>query len=241
MHRMSNINKGSESESDSESESESESESVSESVSELESESASGLESVSDKEITIHHSEIISLLKQFSNTIEENITNLNNRIRVLENVVESKINNLEIKILKLLKKDDETDTFIELKKEVIHMDKNDVIRNLKFNDHRSVVNLFKMYFYKKENNINKYPIKIKSKRSLEYYVNGSWHEDISGHYIMNTICWIFEQLFMSVNNIDNISNCQQMINNQNFIYKLNNLKTKKEILKFIIEEVKLSL
>jgi hypothetical protein len=182
-----------------------------------------------------------TLFERISNKIDAEISILDEKLKKIEETIEDRICTLEQKLFKSLRLDDETDTFVELRKEIISIEQNEVIRNLKFRDSRSIVNLFRKYYYKKENRIHKYPIKIKGKRSYQYYVNGMWHQDLNGHYIINTICWIFENLFMGVNNINNIPNYQEMVDNQNFIYKISTDKFKKELFKNIIEEVELSL
>jgi hypothetical protein len=182
-----------------------------------------------------------TLFEKIVSKIDYEIVQLNEKLRRVEESLETRIDTLERKLFKALKLDDEDDIFVELRKEMIQIDKEEVIRNLKFNDARSIVNLFRKYYYKKENRIHKYPIKFKGKRNYQYYVNGMWHQDLNGHYIINTLCWIFENLFLSVNNINDISNPQQLVENQNFIYKINTDKFKKELFKNIIEEVELSL
>ena len=108
-----------------------------------------------------------TLFEKIVSKIDYEIVQLNEKLRRVEETLETRIDTLERKLFKALKLDDEDDIFVELRKEMIQIDKEEVIRNLKFNDARSIVNLFRKYYYKKENRIHKYPIKFKGKRNYQ--------------------------------------------------------------------------
>ena len=91
---------------------------------------------------------------------------------------------------------------------------------------------------------NIYPIKVSGKRTYEFYLNNKWNSDIYGHYIMNTICRNVQNILLRGNIIETIQqngfDYNDFLLNQSFIYKLGDEKYKKEILKNIIEEVRLN-
>ena len=125
-----------------------------------------------------------------------------------------------------------------LKKEDIIINKNDILRALNYRDYRSVILIFKLYYKNKINSNAKYPIRIKGKRSYEYYLNNKWNSDLYGHYSMNTICLNIQNLFIRNNILD--ENDEDFMLNQEFIYKLSDEKYKKDIFKHIIEEIRIN-
>lgn len=155
------------------------------------------------------------------------------------NFLEEKINKIELS--KKIVKNSELiiEDLVELKNIDIDIDEETTLKALSYRDYRSVMIIFKIY-YKNKINVNySYPIKIISKRSFEYYANSKWNPDLYGHYSTNTICLNIQNLFIKYNNLENISTEDFMLN-QDFIYKLSNEKYKKELFKYIVEEVRIN-
>jgi hypothetical protein len=135
------------------------------------------------------------------------------------------------------------ENIVELKRENLNISENDIVKAINYRDYRSVIYLFKLYYKNKINKNYMYPIRIIGKRSYEYYANNKWNSDLYGHFIMNTICQNIENLFLTINNLDEYSDLideDDFIPNQNFINKLSVEKYKKEIFRSIIDEVKLN-
>ena len=126
----------------------------------------------------------------------------------------------------------------EVKNENLNIDMDDVLRALIFRDYRSVLHIFKSYYRTQMNGNIYYPIRMKSKRTYEYYLRGKWLLDPNGHYITKTICNNIQNLFMRYNDIDNKKIGEDTwYENQKFIQKMSDEKFKKEIFKHIIDEL----
>ena len=112
----------------------------------------------------------------------------------------------------------------------------DIKKALVYKDYRTILYLFKLYYKNKSNKENVYPIKIKGKRTFEYY-NNNWIHDANAHYIKNTIFMNIQTELYKFNNLDNINDVDEIYNNQVFINKLSDDKYKRDIFKHIIDEV----
>ena len=126
----------------------------------------------------------------------------------------------------------------EVKNETLNIDMDDVLRALVFRDYRSVLHIFKSYYRTQINGNIYYPIRMKSKRTYEYYLRGKWLLDPNGHYITKTICNNIQNLFMRYNDIDNKKIGENnWYANQQFIQKMSDEKFKKDIFKHIVDEL----
>jgi len=176
---------------------------------------------------------IEELLLLTSSKILEKLEALDMRVHNLEKL---QIQLQSIKSYNLLNLD-----LIEIKYQDLDIKKEEVLKALAYNDYRSVIYIFRMIYKNKNNTEYVYPIKITGKRSYEYYCNNKWNPDLYGHHIMNTICLNIQNLFIKYCHIDDGDNFDDYILNQNFISKLSEEKYKKEILKSIMEEVRINL
>lgn len=200
---------------------------------------------------TYSQSEFLEKILNISSKIKEDQENIINKIELLEKkmiLIENKVD-LSIAIAKKSKNlsgllnTEPDDNIIELKRETINVSENDIVKALNYRDYRSVIYLFKVFYKNKINKNYTYPIRIIGKRSYEYYANNRWNSDLYGHFIMNTICQNMENLFLTINNLDDYGDLideEDFIPNQNFINKLSAEKYKKEIFRSIIDEVKLN-
>ena len=187
---------------------------------------------------------ISSKIKEDQENLINKIDSLEKRMILLENKVDLSIALAKkSKNLNGLFDIEQDDNIVELKRETINISENDIVKALNYRDYRSVIYLFKVFYKNKINKNYSYPIRVIGKRSYEYYANNRWNPDLYGHFIMNTICQNMENLFLTINNLDDYGDLideEDFIPNQNFINKLSVEKYKKEIFRSIIDEVKLN-
>lgn len=164
--------------------------------------------------------------------------------KILEKIIslEKRLSNIENKIEKTsviaIQQANNFENYIDIRRmeleKIISVE--DSLKAMSYKDYRSVMVLFKKYY---KNNEGVYPIKLVGKRSYEFFLNNKWNSDIYGHYIMNTLCYNFQNLFIEYNKIgENDINENEFVLNQQFIYKLSEEKYKKEIFRHIIEEIR---
>jgi len=166
------------------------------------------------------------------NKFEQKIINLDNKITHIENKLKSS-NNINYTY------NDDNEELKELIKDCsIDIDKDIVLRALSYRDYRTVIILFKNYYLNENNDFNKYPIKVVGKRSYEYYLNKRWINDQYGHYIKHTVLLNIQTILLKYNNNDYIKDYDNLIMNQDFIYKLTEDKFSKNYFRHIIEEIK---
>ncbi len=153
--------------------------------------------------------------------------------------LETRIHNLEscFKTININKIENKEENIIELKKEMLDIDMENIKKAIIYKDYRSIIYLFKLYYKTKTNKENQYPIRIKSKRIYEYYNNNKWIQDNDAHYIKHTLFTNMQTLFYKFNNLDNITDVDDIYNYQYFINKLSEEKYKREIFKHIIDEI----
>ena len=199
----------------------------------------------------ISQSEFLEKILSISSKIKEDQEKIIDKIELLEKrmlLIENKVD-LSISISKKGKNLNDLlnitqdDNIVELKRETINISENDIVKALNYRDYRSVIYLFKLYYKNKINQNYAYPIRIVGKRTYEYYANNRWNSDLYGHFITNTICSNMENLFLTLNNLDDYGDLideEDFIPNQNFINKLSVDKYKKEIFRSIIDEIKLN-
>jgi hypothetical protein len=162
--------------------------------------------------------------------IDSKIDNILLRVKNLENkieYIETSKNNPDLKRLK------------DFKLEDLDIPDENILKALNYKDHRSILNIFKLYY---KNNLNpkySYPIRIKGQYLYEYYLNDEWVPDLYGRSIINILCKNIEKLFIKNNIIENVEP-NTLILNQEFIYKLSDDKFKKSILVHIAEEIRIS-
>jgi hypothetical protein len=178
---------------------------------------------------------ILEEIKKLSNNFLESITKIDEKIDEIILRV-SKLEN-KVQIIEHNKNNNDTRKIKELRVENIELPDFDVIRALNYKDHRSILYIFKLYYKNKLNLKHAYPIRIKGQRSFEYYSNDEWVPDLYGNNIMNIICKNLENLFIKYNVIEKID-IDNLLSNQEFIYKLSNDVYKRKLLPFIIEEVR---
>ena len=166
------------------------------------------------------------------NKFEQKIINLDNKITHIENKLKSS-NNINYTY------NDDNEELKELVKDCsINIDKDIVLRALSYRDYRTVIILFKNYYLNENNKFNKYPIKVVGKRTYEYYLNKRWINDPYGHYIKHTVLLNIQTVLIRYNNNDYIKDYDNLIMNQDFIYKLTEDKFSKNYFRHIIEEIK---
>lgn len=178
---------------------------------------------------------ILEEIKKLSNTFLESITKIDEKIDEIISRV-SKLEN-KVQIIEHNKNNNDAKKIKELRIENIELPDFDIIRALNYKDHRSVLYIFKLYYKNKLNLKHAYPIRIKGQRSFEYYSNEEWVPDLYGNNIMNIICKNMENLFIKYNVIEKID-IDNLLSNQEFIYKLSNDVYRRKLLPFIIEEVR---
>lgn len=178
---------------------------------------------------------ILEEIKKLSNTFLESITKIDEKIDEIISRV-SKLEN-KVQIIEHNKNNNDAKKIKELRIENIELPDFDIIRALNYKDHRSVLYIFKLYYKNKLNLKHAYPIRIKGQRSFEYYSNDEWVPDLYGNNIMNIICKNMENLFIKYNVIEKID-IDNLLSNQEFIYKLSNDVYRRKLLPFIIEEVR---
>jgi hypothetical protein len=186
---------------------------------------------------TTNNEVLILEIQKLSNLFLTNIANIDNK---LDEII-SRVSKLETKVEYIENYKNQTDLkkIKELRYENIDLPEYDILRALNYKDHRSILYIFKLYYKNKLNLKHAYPIRIKGQRSFEYYSNEEWVPDLYGNNIMNIICKNMENLFIKYNVIEKV-NIDNLLANQEFIYKLSNDKYKRTILPFIIEEVRLN-
>ena len=151
--------------------------------------------------------------------------------------LESRICNLESCFTTMNNNENKEGNIIELKKDMLDIDLENIKKAIIYKDYRSIIYLFKLYYKTKTNNENQYPIRIKSKRIYEYYNNNKWIQDNDAHYIKNTLFANMQTLFYKFNNLDNVTDVDDIYNYQYFINKLSEEKYKKEVFKHIVDEI----
>lgn len=183
--------------------------------------------------------EIQPIIEKYLNEYKENIKELKEKM----NSLESKVKILETNLQMLSKsKDNELNNIpqldiVELKKESIDVDNEVIKKAILYKDYRSILYIFKMYYKNKTNSIAQYPIKMKSKRIFEYYNNNQWNTDNNAHYIKNTLFMNIQTIFYKYNNLDNVTDVDDLYSNQLFINKLSEDKYKRDVFKHIIDEI----
>ena len=202
--------------------------------------------------MTQSNENLIDLLFQKINEI--NISNIEhnktliNKIENMDNEIKNltkKVKNLE-KLIKIsnnqhnsiLIENESQEDINELKKENIDIDSSIVLRALSFYDNRTIIILFKELYYKQENIIDKYPIRLIGKRSYEYYLNKQWISDIYGHYIKDVLLNNIQTILFKYNTYEYIKDSNVLIKNQDFIYKITSEKCSKIYFRIIIQEIR---
>jgi len=168
--------------------------------------------------------EIFRKMDSMCNRIE----NIENRLHLIEN--NSKFNYTEF--------DGEIIKIKEIKNEIYDLSEEDVIRILKFRDYRSYILIFKLYYQTRKGNKIFYPVRMKTKRTFEYYSNNTWIQDVNGHYLIKTLSSNIQNTFMKYNILNSpLLTNEEWYQNQQFIMKLSEERTKKECFKNIIDEL----
>lgn len=165
-------------------------------------------------------------IKYFFKDIESRIEIIENKVNKLENLVFTLTN----------KKEDSNINIVNLKKENMNIPNEIIKKSLIYKDYRTIILLFKYYYKNKSNQESQYPIKIKSKRMYEYY-NNQWLNDTNAHYIKNTLFMNIQTELFKYNNLDNVSDFDDIYNNQVFINKLSDDKCKRDLFKHIVDEI----
>jgi hypothetical protein len=201
-----------------------------------------------DSDVSTNNNILINVLeeiKNISSKIFEDQKNILNKINSLdERMICIEKNMTNIKITSSNKNINETNIngLVNFKLEKLDIDKENVIKFMKYRDYRAVVCIFRLVYKNKTNSEHVYPIRISGKRSYDYYNNNKWNPDLYGHHIMNTVCSNVQNLFLKYNTLDDVENinCEDFLLNQKFLCKLSDEKYKKEMFKSIIEEVRIN-
>jgi hypothetical protein len=126
----------------------------------------------------------------------------------------------------------------EMKSETYKIPDYEVHKALVYQDFRSIMYIFKLHYRTIHGGKIFYPVRSKSTRSFEYYLNGKWILDPNGHYTIKTLCNNVQNLFLKFNVIDNkLIKEDDFYANQTFIMKLSEEKYNKKIFKDIYEEI----
>lgn len=184
--------------------------------------------------------EIQKIIEKYINEYTINIKELSDKV----NLLDKKVSNLECNLQLLSKSNKEHNNneisnsgIVELKKESIEIDNENIKKAILYKDYRSILYIFKIYYKNKTNSISQYPIKMKSKRIFEYFNNNQWIVDNNAHYIKNTLFMNIQTIFYKYNNLDNITDVDDLYSNQIFINKLSDDKYKRELFKHIVDEI----
>jgi len=165
---------------------------------------------------------VLSNLKIESKTLEDEMSDLKNKIDVKDEKIEKqkKKTNKNIR---------------EIKKEQYILDEDFVKECLDSGSLDADIKIFKTIYI---NNILKenYPIKCMRKK-IQYWCNGHMNDDDSnGNYIKNTIVKNIEDCYLNVNKYESYQDdIDQFINNQEYINKMSEQKYKEKILTKILE------
>lgn len=171
---------------------------------------------------------IITKIELFNNQQQNNNQNENKDLNQNIFNINHTLNNLNQSV--------NSNIIINLVKEEMNIKHEDIKKALVYKDYRTILYLFKLYYKNKSNKENVYPIKIKGKRTFEYY-NNNWIHDANAHYIKNTLFMNIQTELYKYNNLDNINDVDDIYNNQVFINKLSDDKYKRDVFKHIIDEV----
>lgn len=183
--------------------------------------------------------------------LTENL-NLNNDTLIQKfGLIENKMNELSEKVQILEKKmnhpnnpyanlDENSmqEDIMELKKDNIEVEQSIVLRALTFRDYRTIIILFKSLYFKEDNIIDKYPIRLTGKRSYEYYLHNKWIIDPYGHYIRDIILSNIQIKLFKYNTYEYIKDNDILIMNQDFIYKIMEEKYSKIYFRNMIQEIR---
>ena len=183
--------------------------------------------------------EIQPIIENYLNEYKQNIKELKEKVNSLESKVKMLESNLQI--LSKTKNEGINNILnidiIELKKESIDIDNEVTKKAMLYKDYRSILYIFKMYYKNKTSTISQYPIKMKSKRVFEYYNNNQWNIDNNAHYIKNTLFMNIQTELFKYNNLDNVTDVDDLYCNQLFINKLSDDKYKRDVFKHIVDEI----
>lgn len=126
----------------------------------------------------------------------------------------------------------------EIKLESYPISDQDVMKALVYHDYRSFIYIFKLYYRSIQGGKIFYPIRMKNRRTFEYYYGGRWILDPSGHQTIKILCSNIQNLFLKHNIVENkFIEQDQWYLNQHFIMKLSEEKYKKEIWKHVVDEI----
>jgi len=115
-----------------------------------------------------------------------------------------------------------------------------ILKKLSLRNYQSILAIMEQYF-KSDNSMENakvnYPVKCKGKVDFEYYTDGKWIDDRYGTNVIDLIFKNFQELFLNVNLFPNNVQLNAMIENQQFINKLNHPNYKKEFKKKLRNEL----
>jgi hypothetical protein len=127
----------------------------------------------------------------------------------------------------------------EIKLESYPIPEQDLMKALTtYHDYRSFIYIFKLYYRSIQGGKIFYPIRMKNRRTFEYYYGGRWILDPNGHQTIKILCTNIQNLFLKHNVIENkcITEDEWFIN-QTFIMKLSEDRYRKEIWKHVVDEI----
>lgn len=115
-----------------------------------------------------------------------------------------------------------------------------ILKKLSLRNYQSILAIMEQYFKSDNSTENakvNYPVKCKGKVDFEYYTDGKWIDDRYGTNVIDLIFKNFQELFLNVNLFPNNVQLNAMIENQQFINKLNHPNYKKEFKKKLRNEL----
>ena len=137
----------------------------------------------------------IQFLRKSTEELREENQQLKNQLRLLESSTERKLNK-------------------KLKKEILKVDDKEFLLNiLKYQDHRTELELFKYYYF------DECPIKIISERKIKIFTDKGWIDDYDGYRTTEILSCNIYRTLLKVNNMDNIEDSEVFLKNQMYLNK----------------------
>lgn len=150
----------------------------------------------------------LTTINDVNTSLKEEVDELKSEISDLTNEVNNFRNNPNLKMNK--------NRFI-FKKETLKLDKEFLLRILKYNDHRTELELFKEYYL---NGDECCPIQVVSERKIRLFTKNGWILDRNGYKMEEILCSNIYRTLIGVNTLENIQNGDTFVQNQTYLNKL---------------------
>ena len=115
-----------------------------------------------------------------------------------------------------------------------------LLKKLSLRSERSILTVMERYFKSDTSDENykvNFPVKCKGKVDFEYFTDGKWIDDRYGSNVVDLIFKNFQNMFLKINLYPNNVNLNAMIENQQFINKMNSATFKKAFKKKLRDEL----